>query len=495
MKRSRVVIAMAALATMFVSGTAVSAAPDTRAVLADQLVRKVTIDGLNRHLIAFQRIADRNGGHRSDPSPGAQESAAYVRATLRAAGFDVTDQEFTYDKVVTDAASITVGARRIVPTPMEGSKDSPVGGVTGPLVVAPVDTNPGCQPEDYAGLSVVGAIALVKRGGCTFTQKEQVAADAGAVGVIVFNVSAGAAFGSVDPARARIPAVIISLDDGLALSALAGSSTTVEVRRHIQPTLSRNIIAQTRTGRTDNVITLGAHLDGVPTAPALNENGTSDAALLEIARQLGPTPRLNNAVRFAWWGAEAGHPGSRYYLRSLSFEQQLDIALYLDVEALGSSNGGYFVYDGDNSDGLAGPSPYGSAQIERAFTAYFAGRGIAAEGTHVGQASGEYSTFIGAGIPTGGPYAGIQFLKTAAQVEKWGGTAGIPYHPCHDAPCDNLGSINRTILHNHADALAYVTGSYAMSTEDVNGVPPRAKRAAARAALRSASITAKETTQ
>ncbi|MBY8854321.1 M28 family peptidase, partial [Saccharothrix sp. MB29] len=79
-----------------------------------------------------------------------------------------------------------------------------------------------------------------------------------------------------------------------------------------------------------------------------------------------------NAVRFGWWGAEElGLVGSTEYVRSLTFEQQLDIALYLNFDMIGSPNAGYFVYDGDDSDGVgAGAGPYGSAQIEKAFVDY-----------------------------------------------------------------------------------------------------------------------------
>ena len=63
----------------------------------------------------------------------------------------------------------------------------------------------------------------------------------------------------------------------------------------------------------------------------------------------------------------------RAYLRSLTFEQQLDIALYLNFDMIGSPNAGYFVYDGDNSSGTTGPMPFGSAQIEQAFADYLTG--------------------------------------------------------------------------------------------------------------------------
>ncbi len=100
-----------------------------------------------------------------------------------------------------------------------------------------------------------------------------------------------------------------------------------------------------------------------------------------------------------------------------------------------------------------------------------------------------------AGIPTGGPHAGIQLLKTPRQAAARGGTAGLAFHPCHDAPCDDLGSIDRQVLDRHADAPAPVTGGCALSTEDVTGVPPRSRRAATRAASQAVPATTRGETE
>ncbi len=99
---------------------------------------------------------------------------------------------------------------------------------------------------------------------------------------------------------------------------------------------------------------------------------------------MGSSPSTKNAVRFGWWGAEElGLIGSTEYVQSLTFEQQLDIALYLNFDMIGSPNAAYFVYDGDDSDAVgAGAGPYGSAQIEKTFTDFFAQRlHVPTEGT------------------------------------------------------------------------------------------------------------------
>ncbi len=475
-------MAVVVAGTVLATAPAAEAAPDPDA-LGHHLVKAVSADKINRHLIALQRIADTNGGTRAAHTPGYQKSLDYIAGGLRAAGFEVSTPEFTYNRVVVDAAVVVAGAVRAAPTQMTDSINTPVGGLTGPLVAVPVDANPGCQIEDYAGVDAVGAIALIKRGGCAFTQKQLVAAQAGAIAALVYNHVDGPGYGGVDPAQSKIPTAGLTTAEGLALTAVAGTQTTVDVRTHKQFTTSRYLVTQTRTGRTDNVVMAGAQLDSIPTSAGINDTGASSAALLEIALKLGPSPRVDNAVRFAWWGAEdVDKTAAGFYLKSLSFEQQLDIAMYLNSNSIGSSNAGYFVYDGDNSTGSAGPMPYGSAQIERAFAGYLAGREIQVEGSNFDR-QWDHSQFIAAGIPTGGLYAGSFRQKTPAQAAKLGGTAGVSFDRCHQQACDNLGNVDRTALDRNADAMAFVLAGYATSTEDVNGVPPRAQRAQTRATV------------
>jgi len=52
------------------------------------------------------------------------------------------------------------------------------------------------------------------------------------------------------------------------------------------------VIAQTRTGRTDNVVMAGAHLDSDPAGPGINDNGSGSAGLLELATRLGGSPKV-----------------------------------------------------------------------------------------------------------------------------------------------------------------------------------------------------------
>ena len=452
--------------------------------LARQLVRQV--DGVNamRHLVALQLIADAHGGNRAAGTPGYDASVHYVASLLRTAGFDVTTPAFDYEAFIVDAQRLTVGAAEVPIVPMTYSPSTDADGISAPLAVVPEsDPTPGCEIGDYAGLPVAGAIAVIRRGVCPFAQKQQVAADAGAAAALISNNEPGPLNGTLgDSSAGRIPTAGISQADGDALAAQPGAAATLVLVTRVENRTSRNVIAQTRTGRPDNVVMAGAHLDSVPEGPGINDNGTGTAALLETALQLGSAPRTTNAVRFAWWGAEeAGLLGSTAYVEQLAAERQLDIAMYLNFDMVGSPNAAYFVYDGDDSDTIgAGPGPAGSAQIERTFADFHAFRGVPTEGTDFDGRS-DYGPFIAVGIPAGGLFTGAEGIKTPEQAAKWGGTAGVAYDPCYHQACDKLSNPRLEPLDRNGDAIAWTVGFYASSTEGVNGVPSRTERRLARA--------------
>lgn len=75
------------------------------------------------------------------------------------------------------------------------------------------------------------------------------------------------------------------------------------------------------------------------------------------------------------------------------------IALYLNFDMIGSSNHVFFVYDGDNSDGVgAGPGPDGSMGIEKTFEAFYNKKSVPFKGIDFDGRS-DYGPFIAAGIP------------------------------------------------------------------------------------------------
>ncbi|MEO6880159.1 MAG: M28 family metallopeptidase [Mycobacteriaceae bacterium] len=450
--------------------------------LPAKLARAVTIDNVNRHLIALQRIADTNAGNRAAGTPGHDASVGYVAGLLRASGFLVTTPEFTFDRETIDVQTLTVGGQDVVNIPFAFSPSGPEGGLTGPLVVAIGD---GCEAEDYPD-GAAGAIALIQRGACTFTQKQSVAADAGALGVVIYNNVEGDLNGTLgDLDSGRVPTTAITQAAGEALVASAGAETTLDLQITREEVTTRNVVAQTRSGRTDNVVMAGSHLDSVEEGPGINDNGSGSAALLETALRLGSSPKVKNAVRFAWWSAEElGLLGAEDYVANLDFESRLDIAMYLNFDMIGSPNAAYFVYDGDDSDVEgAGPGPFGSAQIEKAFVDALGRQNVPTQGTDFDGRS-DYGPFIAQGIPSGGLFTGAEDVKTKAQARLWGGKANVAFDACYHQACDNLGNVDRVALDRNSNALATVIAQYALSTQSVNGVSPRKTRAAERATER-----------
>jgi aminopeptidase Y len=232
---------------------------------------------------------------------------------------------------------------------------------------------------------------------------------------------------------------------------------------------SYNVLAESQSGDPDNVIMAGAHLDSVAGGPGIQDNGSGSAAILETALQMAKV-KPRNKVRFAWWGAEeSGLIGSTHYVGNLSQEEIDDITLYLNFDMVGSPNYVYFIYDGDDSDGVgAGPGPEGSAQIEALFESYYTSIGQSFKGTDFSGRS-DYGPFIAVGIPAGGLFTGAEGIKTIDEVGVWGGTAGDQYDPCYHLACDTFDNISLEALSVNADAVAFAVLQYAMNTSSING--------------------------
>jgi aminopeptidase S len=228
-----------------------------------------------------------------------------------------------------------------------------------------------------------------------------------------------------------------------------------------------NLIADWPGGDTTDTLMIGAHLDSVTAGPGINDNGSGSAANLEVALQVARSNfQPQRHLRFGWWGAEElGLRGSTAYVNSLTSAQKANIGGYLNFDMVGSPNPGYFLYDGDNSDGTgSGPGPAGSAEIEDTLEAYFSSISVPTRGTDFDGRS-DYGPFIAAGIPAGGIFTGAEGRKTSAQVSLWGGTTGA-FDPCYHASCDTISNINDTALDRNSDAIAYSVWTLADGTTE-----------------------------
>src|SRR6476469_6334302 len=152
-----------------------------------KLINCVRRDDLWAHMVKFQQIADANPGADGHPSrqsgePGYKASADYVADVMRAAGYNVTLQEYKFDyfsfvgtplmrEDSPTPHSFGLGTE-FNPGPVAGSataKVQPVGGIVVPATLAPSSAS-GCAASDFAGF-IRGNIALIQRGTCTFAEK------------------------------------------------------------------------------------------------------------------------------------------------------------------------------------------------------------------------------------------------------------------------------------------------------------------------------------
>jgi hypothetical protein len=186
----------AAVALSPVASSAISTAPtaDTNPTACanrvndtpQKLVDCVNRDDLWAHMVKFQQIADANPGADGHPSrnsgePGYKASADYVADVMRAAGYDVTLQEYKFhyssflgDPVLREESptphSFGLGTD-FNPAKVAGStsaKLQPVGGIVVPATPTPSSAS-GCSASDFAGF-IPGTIALIQRGTCTFAR-------------------------------------------------------------------------------------------------------------------------------------------------------------------------------------------------------------------------------------------------------------------------------------------------------------------------------------
>lgn len=442
-----------------------------------KLLECVTLAGVQRHLAAFQAIADANGGTRADGTPGYAASVDYVVRTLAAAGYDARRVPFTYPSVEADLQQISPAPATYATSEFTGSGE---GDVTAAVVPVDINLTPprantsGCEASDFAGFPA-GAIALIQRGTCGFRDKALNAQAAGASAVVIFNqgnspAREGLFSGTLSFPAVGIPVVSASFADGAAL-AQPGSSARVRVQS--VTVTSWNVVAESRGGASGRVVILGGHLDSVVDGPGIQDNGSGSAALLETAvmmRRVSPT----NRVRFAWWGAEErGLIGSRAYVGALSPAELDAVAVYLNFNLIGSPNYVRFVYDGDGSDG-GDPGPAGSGAIEAFFGGFYTARGLPSEPTPLSGRS-DYGPFALAGVPVGGLFTGAEQIKTATQAAVYGGTAGVAYDPCFHLACDTYANVNPGVLDLNADALAASALHFGMAAD----LPSGARRPAA----------------
>jgi N-acetylated-alpha-linked acidic dipeptidase len=426
----------------------------------------VTGNGVYRHLAALQKISDSSGGNRGYDKVGFSRSAAYVTAALRAAGYDVSQQQVPYTDFDVTSESLVVDGATAVPALMTRfTPSTPATGIDAAVAALPTGRT-GCASSDYNGVDVTGAVVVIARAACGYTAQQQVAAAAGARALLIYYPTPtpqnNYRFIAYTPADFTIPMASISQRDGeeLIRRSAAGARVHLTLQGANTQRTTTNVLAETRGGDPNNVVMVGGHLDSVTEGPGINDNGSTAAAVLQIALKLAPHQNdVTNKVRFAWWGAEElVDVGSAYYVANLSAAERGRITALLNGELIASPNAGRFVWD---------PGTGGGHVIADLFAGYFGGHALPYQRTSPDSVGSDHLEFIPAGIPVGGIDGGNLGIKTPAQQVLFGGQAGQMFDPCYHQPCDSLNNINQPQLAANAPALAWVVGRLASHDDDV----------------------------
>jgi Zn-dependent M28 family amino/carboxypeptidase len=489
--------AAAVVGALAVASPAVAATPTNTKPLRDA----VTVAGMREHLVALEGIARANPFRdiptRATGTPGHIASQKYVIDKMKAAGYNVTTQEFGADIFFEEGPA---AFERVSPSPVVYDRydgDSGVwytadfsgdGDSTAHMTV--VDFTPptaeasasdsGCEAEDFADFPA-GDIALIQRGTCDFGLKVENAAAADASGVVLFNEGT---IGAADRNDVLIPTLagydatgvpVVGTDyatgkDLVDRDAAGDVTLRVAVDGFInEGVLTNNVIAETPGGRSDRTVVVGGHLDSVYEGPGINDDGSGVAMMLETAEQMAALKvKPTNKVRFIFFsGEEQGLLGSDYYVSQLGKKGLSSISAMLDYDMLASPNYARFIYDGDGTDfGFSGPN--GSGQIEQVFKSFWDSQGLAYE-TIPFDGRSDYDAFIDNGIPAGGIFAGAEVEKEDYQVALYGGTAGEAFDTCYHQLCDDLTNINDKGYKEHKDAAVHAILTFAQTTSAVNG--------------------------
>lgn len=263
------------------------------------LVQAFSTERMQADLQALQSQGPRVAG-----TPAVAAAGEYLAAELRKAGYTVEFFPFTYSRTRDQGSSLVVGSTSF---PVNSVSGSPGRRVEGPLAVVP---GAGLA-ADFANLNLQGHIAVVRRGGIPGLEKARLAAERGALAIILVTEEPSSTrftFGGSSP----IPGVTLSRSDGEALFNQAGAQAVLDVRIVTEEVQGRNVIA--KRGSQNPQVIVGGHYDSVPGSPGANDNASGTVTVLELARQLAASP-LSERIWFMFFdGEEDGLWGSRRFV-------------------------------------------------------------------------------------------------------------------------------------------------------------------------------------
>ncbi|KFY13813.1 hypothetical protein V492_03029 [Pseudogymnoascus sp. VKM F-4246] len=445
--------------------------PPTIPVTSDALEQLINPDNLFKRaeqLLEIAKLSVEEYGHptRVIGSKGHLGTVDYIYSTIASLGdyYDISNQTFS-------AVTGNVFESRLVLGQDVPKSATPMG-----LTPPTKDRNPvygqlrlvssyGCDEDDFESHGKGPWIALVSRGICPFGTKSANAGKAGAIAAVIYNNENGGVSGTLgQPSKHHVATFGISdtdaapyiekLKGGHPVDSIAFIDATVDTIK------TTNIIAQTRGGDSENCVMLGGHSDSVAEGPGINDDGSGSISLLEVATQLTRFS-VANCVRFAWWaGEEEGLLGSDYYVSQLSAAESQRIRLFMDYDMMASPNFAFQIYNATDA-----VNPAGSTNLRELYEDYYDAHNL----NHTlipFDGRSDYDAFLRSGIPSGGIATGAEGIKTAAEAEMFGGSAGEWFDPCYHQLCDNLSNLDMVAWEVNTKLIAHSVATYARTLED-----------------------------
>lgn len=333
-KRLRMVAAT--LALVFMSSSYAFAAPNENAgsPFDQKVLSRIKTDRALDHIkYLSEEIGPRVAGTNEEI-----RAREYIKTQFEKYGYETEIQEFDISNVVPKLKIDSLGNKDLRAKAATGSGYTTGNGLTTDII----DCAFGATSSDFPE-SVMGNIALIKRGEASFEEKARNAVAAGASGVIIYNNIEEPLNATLGDYVSPIPVLTISLADGeLLLNEMKDKEVIATIDAEVK-TKSWNVIAKrepkNKNKATDGIVYVTAHYDSVPYAPGANDNASGTAMLLEFARIL-KSYQIDKEVRFIACGAEEiGLIGSKYYVSTLSQDELARSVANFNMDMIATSYG------------------------------------------------------------------------------------------------------------------------------------------------------------
>ncbi|KAI9366758.1 hypothetical protein DFJ73DRAFT_805398 [Zopfochytrium polystomum] len=213
-----------------------------------------------------------------------------------------------------------------------------------------------------------------------------------------------------------------------------------------------NVLCDTLEGEANNTVVIGAHLDGVPFGPGIDDNGSGSSTVLTILQTLyqsGYHRRLKNRVRFAFWAAEElGGLGSEFYLANLTETSSTElnqIAAAINLDMVGAPNGWPRFGNGTTAPEAirAGSEALSSLQQSLIVEVHCTEQRQFALEPFGGS---DHVLFLAYGIPAASFATGAGNVATAQDRLRFGAVENAAADPCYHKACDGIANVDMELV-------------------------------------------------